>query len=77
MTDKVEEGSTSGDEERASLSDLARRLAASRKVVESTCEYCGKPITGTTRRKYCSQSHSVLAYRKRLKERETDLSSGE
>lgn len=54
------------------LSEIGRRLSAARRIVDSTCAWCGQPITGTAKRKYCSASHSVLAYRRRKKEREAD-----
>jgi hypothetical protein len=28
-----------------------------RRVVHSVCAYCGKPIIGLTRKKYCGASH--------------------
>lgn len=52
------------------LSEIGRRLSAARRIVESTCDWCGQPIRGTAKRKYCSASHSVMAYRRRKKERE-------
>ncbi len=44
------------------LSELARRLAAQRQIVEGNCEMCGKAFTGTRKRKYCSHACTQRAY---------------
>jgi hypothetical protein len=44
------------------LSELARRLAAQRQVVEGKCEICGTPFTGTRKRRYCSHNCAQKAY---------------
>ncbi len=44
------------------LSELARRLAAQRKIVEGNCEICGKPFTGTRKRRYCSHNCAQKAF---------------
>jgi hypothetical protein len=52
-----------------SPTELARALAARRKTVRGTCAICGKPFTGSQRRKYCSPTCNELAYRRRHPER--------
>jgi hypothetical protein len=42
--------------------EAARLLAGRRRVVERPCEFCGKPIVGTKRRKYCSPSCANKAW---------------
>lgn len=62
------EGGEEGMMEQATsteLSELGRRLQAARRIVESSCEVCGKSIRGTTRARYCSPAHRQLAYRQR------------
>lgn len=56
------------DKEKDELSELARRLAGQRRIIESTCEVCGKVITGTTRKRYCSHAHRQAAYYARQKQ---------
>lgn len=46
------------------LSELARRLAAQRQIVEGTCEICGTPFKGTRKRRYCSHNCAQKAYMK-------------
>jgi len=46
-------------------SELGRRLAAPRKQGDIKCVVCGKAITGTKRRMYCSARCNVAAYRER------------
>lgn len=45
--------------------EMARALAARRRRVESACVVCGTPITGTARRRYCSRTCEIRAYRAR------------
>jgi hypothetical protein len=53
------------DAEELKPADHARALAARRRRVERECPVCGRRFTGTTRRRYCSPSCSVKAYRQR------------
>lgn len=50
------------------VSELARRLANQRRIIESACEVCGKVIVGTTRKRYCSHAHRQAAYNARQKQ---------
>lgn len=43
-------------------SELARQLAARRRIVEGTCEVCGKPFTGTRKKRYCGHNCAQKAY---------------
>jgi RNA polymerase-binding transcription factor DksA len=52
------------------LSELGRRLSAARRIVESTCEVCGKPIKGIRKRKYCSHAHAEAASYQRRRGRD-------
>ncbi len=49
----------------SNVGDHGRALAAARRIVESTCEMCGKPIRGTRKRKYCSHACAQRAYYRR------------
>jgi hypothetical protein len=44
------------------VSELARRLAAQRKIVQGNCEICGKPFIGTRKKRYCSHNCAQKAY---------------
>ena len=44
------------------LSEIARKLAAQRRIVEGTCEICGKPFTGTRKKRFCSHNCAQKAY---------------
>ncbi len=44
------------------LSELARRLASQRRIVEGTCEICGTPFTGTRKKRFCSHNCAQKAY---------------
>lgn len=44
-----------------------RELAARRRIVSSTCAQCGTPITGTKRRRYCSDACKLRASRARAR----------
>lgn len=44
------------------LSDLARRLAAQRRIVEGRCEICGAPFTGTRKKRFCSHNCAQKAH---------------
>jgi hypothetical protein len=50
------------DQQEIDLSELARRLAAQRRIVEGNCEICGKPFTGTRKKRYCSHACAQKAY---------------
>src|SRR4051812_8728709 len=50
------------------LSKFGRYMAAQRRVVEGTCDVCGKQFSGTTKRRYCSNRCAVRAHRERLKQ---------
>ena len=54
------------------LSELARRLAAQRRIVSGHCEICGKPFTGTRKKRYCSHNCAQKAYMLSKKHREAD-----
>jgi len=58
-----------------SPSDLARQLAARRRIVESVCAVCGAPIRGTTYRSYCSNRCRSAARRQRLKDAKAQAES--
>ncbi len=49
------------------VSEAGRALAAKRRIVEGACEVCGKPFTGTRKRKYCSHACTQRAYYARTK----------
>jgi predicted nucleic acid-binding Zn ribbon protein len=49
-------------------SELGRQLVARRRIVESSCAVCGTAISGTVRRKYCSNRCRVAAYTERKRE---------
>jgi hypothetical protein len=56
-------------------SELGRQLVARRRIVEGSCAVCGTAISGTVRRKYCSNRCRVAAYTERKRKRrakETD-----
>jgi hypothetical protein len=55
--------------------ELGRQLALARRQVESTCEVCGKPIVGTAKRRYCSNTCAVRAHRARHRQGESDQSA--
>ena len=58
-------------DERALFREAGRRAAAKRRRdVLSTCDVCGTPTVGTTKRHYCSDACRMKAYRRRLQERE-------
>jgi hypothetical protein len=46
-------------------SEIGRMLAALRKQRQVKCVVCGKMVTGTKRRMYCSARCNVAAYRER------------
>lgn len=52
---------------------LGQRGAAARQQQTTTCAYppCGIAITGTTRKRYCSDSHRTLDNRRRKLEEKT------
>ena len=50
------------DDDTSNISDLARRLAAQRRIVSGNCEVCGKPFTGTRKKRYCSHNCAQKAY---------------
>ena len=45
------------------VTELARALAARRRVVEGNCEVCGTLFRGTAKRRYCSHRCAVKAHR--------------
>jgi hypothetical protein len=47
------------------ISEIARQLASRRHIVEGNCEICGKPFTGTRKRRYCSNVCTQKAYDRR------------
>jgi predicted nucleic acid-binding Zn ribbon protein len=47
---------------------LGRYMAKSRRIVEGTCEVCNKGFTGTTKRRYCSNTCAVRAHRERQRQ---------
>jgi hypothetical protein len=53
------------EHERDILREAGRRFAALRQVVTSRCEICGTEITGTLKRRYCSNKCRVKASRQR------------
>jgi hypothetical protein len=46
-----------------SASELARALAARRRVIEGTCDVCGTSFKGTAKKRYCSHRCAVKAHR--------------
>jgi hypothetical protein len=44
------------------VSEMARRLAAQRQIVEGQCEICGRPFTGTRKKRFCSHNCAQKAY---------------
>jgi hypothetical protein len=51
------------EHQEGSATDLARTLAARRRIVDGTCEVCGIPFRGTAKRRYCSHRCAVRAHR--------------
>ena len=49
-------------------SEIGRMLAALRKQGQVKCVVCGKVVTGTKHRMYCSRRVNVAAYRKRKRQ---------
>jgi len=58
------------------LSDLGRALANARKIQQSTCEICGKPIEGIKKKKYCSNTCAQRAYYYRQKKNSSSKDAG-
>jgi len=54
------------------IAEAAKVLSACRRRVVSRCQHCGKRISGTTRRRYCSAACRQAAYYRRTKQRTTD-----
>ncbi len=52
------------------ISELARRLAAQRRIVEGMCEICGTPFIGTRKKRYCSHNCAQKSYMKNRDRRE-------
>ncbi len=60
-------------EEIMDRSEIGRALSAMRRTdIESKCHRCGKPITGTTKSRWCSAACCQAAYRERKAEAELD-----
>ena len=51
------------EHEKGSATELARALAARRRIVEGKCDVCGTPFRGTAKRRYCSHKCAVRAHR--------------
>ena len=49
-------------------SEIGRRLASLKARVRVRCVYCGKMVTGSKKRRYCSPACRQEAYRQRLRE---------
>ena len=49
------------------LRDAARQIAALRRQVTTTCEVCGTTITGTAKRRYCSDRCRQRAHYQRTR----------
>lgn len=58
------------DQSKSELSEIARRLAAQRRIVEGNCEVCGKPFVGTRKKRYCSHTCAQRAYDQRQRDKE-------
>ncbi len=56
--------------DRKDLSEAGKMLVAARRVVQGQCVICGKPFSGTNRRKYCNPVCNMRAYRARKRERD-------
>lgn len=54
------------------VSELARKLAAQRRIVQGACEVCGKSFSGTRKRKFCSHTCAQRDYYARSKQKERD-----
>jgi hypothetical protein len=63
----VDIGGLTPEELKEAAAAAGRMYAARRANVETTCAYCGTPITGTSRKKYCSDIHRVMDSRRRQK----------
>ena len=50
--------------------EAGRRAAAMRRIVTGECAVCGRTITGTTKRRYCSSTCRARATRQRQREQE-------
>lgn len=46
-------------------SELGRRLAAQRRIVEGTCVVCGTSFEGTRKKRFCSHKCAQMAYWRR------------
>src|SRR5262245_20040644 len=49
-------------------SAIGRQLSGLRRKVRAECQHCGGPMTGTTKRRWCSVACRQAAYRKRKAE---------
>jgi hypothetical protein len=49
-------------EEKREKNEAAQRLGALRKIVDGTCEVCGKPFRGIKKRRYCSHNCAQKAH---------------
>lgn len=52
-------------EARRMMAEAGRYFARKRRIVESACLVCGKPIVGLARKMYCSGRCQVRAHRQR------------
>ena len=57
------------DDEAAILAAAARIAARRRRTEARSCAYCGRPLVGTTRRRYCSDTCRSAAWQKTHRER--------
>jgi hypothetical protein len=59
------------EHEELSATELARALAARRRIIEGRCEVCGTPFKGTAKKRYCSHRCAVKAHRAGLAKPQT------
>jgi hypothetical protein len=52
-----------GPAEREQAAVAGRLLAARRRQIERPCEECGRPIVGTSRRRFCADTCAARARR--------------
>ena len=74
--EKSEIGRALSAKEDLDKTEVGRALSALRRTdIETECHRCGKPITGTTKSRWCSPACSQAVYRKRKAEAAHAISS--
>lgn len=58
------------------LSELGRKLAASRTIKVAKCEWCGTEFSGLKKKRFCSNKCRVAGYRAERKKLQVELQTG-